>query len=184
MREPDPRGVRRPLLPVPRTRPRHEPVRHGAFVGILLRIGFWGLWGIAKVVQPLIRRHERRMHERARVVLGGHIEGTALKVEVVDLSISGLGFETVVDVPVGAPLDLMTRIRDGRGMFHDVTVPLDVRSCRMHTNGMRRVGCRIKPMDATTRQLLAEFCEVAGASPTLRMPAEARLRVLPGSASA
>jgi hypothetical protein len=156
---------------------------------IVIALGVWELYCIARTLLPLVLRRQLRSRYRTPVVMRGRIAGTAIRVDIVDLSVQGLAFETVLDVGPGTPLKLLTRIPDAHGSLHDVLLPLEVRSARPTPDGdVQQFGCRIDGVDDRTRRLLIEFCDLylprrrihALASPT-RPPAAG---VAPESATA
>jgi hypothetical protein len=82
-------------------------------------------------------------------------------VSIVDVSPIGLGFESSVPYDPEARVAVLASIPDARGDVHDVTLPLEVRSCveSQETYGYR-IGCRVLSADLEVHDRLVEFCDV------------------------
>lgn len=136
---------------------------------VAIGLGAWELFCVGAALVPLVRRRQRRVDYRVPVTMQGRIAGTMLRVQIVDVTPSGLAFEGEVDCRVGTHLTMLTRVIDASLALHDVALPLEVRSCvPLGTDGEGaepsarwRIGCRIGEVDLATHQLLVEFCEVA-----------------------
>ncbi len=59
---------------------------------VVLVFGAWELGCIAKVLVPLVRRHQLRTRFRTAVRMQARVESTAVRVEILDLSSDGLSF--------------------------------------------------------------------------------------------
>jgi len=151
------------------------PALPAVATAVVLALGVWEMFCLAKTLVPLVRRRQLRTRYRTPVLMRGRIAGTAVRVDVVDVSTQGLGIDTPVPMLPGTWFELLTRVPDARGALHDLTVPLEVRSVRHHPDdGPARLGCAVGPLDARSRRLLVEFCEVV--LPLQRLDPGARRR--------
>jgi cellulose synthase/poly-beta-1,6-N-acetylglucosamine synthase-like glycosyltransferase len=128
---------------------------------ITLLLGVWELACIAAVVGSLVRRRQVRSQYRFPVRLRARISSTPTIVPLLDLTPGGLAFESPVGFDQGARFHLLTRVPDASGTIRELTLRVEVTSCRLNDNGTKyRVGCRLDPTDTETRALLVEYCFV------------------------
>jgi len=128
---------------------------------VVLTLGAWELFCIGRTLVPLVLRRQLRRRFRTPVEMRGRIAGTAIRVDIYDLSVQGLGFEVQGAVPAGTRLQVLTRLPDVRGDLHDVCLPVEIRwTAQVGGADQVLVGCRLGEIDATTRRQLVEFCDV------------------------
>ncbi len=139
---------------------------------VVLVFGTWELGCIAKVLVPLVRRHQLRTRFRTAVTMQARVESTAVRVEILDLNTDGLSFASGVSFAPAERLNLLTRVPDHTGRLADLALPVEVRSSAPGEDGRFRIGCRILEQDVSAHERLVEFCDVV-----LPMP-------LPGGANA
>jgi cellulose synthase (UDP-forming) len=160
--------------------------------GIAVRaVDFFGppllpaLPGVAVWIVPLLALIELRRVLRTLVLAGGRrqrrlvyrFEGDApahcfsstrpVTGRVVDASASGLGLVMDAPLEVGAQPLLKLRLPDATGAEHDVSLRIEVRSCR--PSGERQlVGASIVTIDSDARMRLMEWCYVVCSHERLR----------------
>jgi cellulose synthase (UDP-forming) len=142
---------------------------------VVIALGVWELFSIGRAVTPLVQRRQVRARYRTEVSMQGRIAGTRHLVDVVDLSVDGIAFETTALIPVGGTINLLTRLPDVGGTMHDMTLPLEVRAIRRARNHRIRVGCRFRELNDGTRRRLVEFCDVI--VPLRRLDPEGQRRI-------
>jgi len=128
---------------------------------VVIALGVWEMVCIGTAVVPLVRRRQLRTRYRAPVLMRGRIVGTTVRVSIVDVSPEGIGFECEVPYEPGDRIAIVATIPDAHGGRHDVTLPLDVRSCVASEEVYGyRIGCQVNAPDLVTHQRLVEFCDV------------------------
>ena len=133
-------------------------------LGVVLALGVWEMACIAKVIVPLVRRRQRRIRYRTPVDMRARISGSTVRIDVRDVAPAGLGFESPIACRPFTEFAVETRISDRDGMLHDVTMLVEVRSCRRASRPgeavLFRVGGRFVDLDPATQERLIEFCDV------------------------
>jgi cellulose synthase (UDP-forming) len=127
---------------------------------VAITLGVWELGCIAWVLTGLVGRRQLRRHYRFPVALQARIATTSNVVELRDMTLDGLSFDSAVSVAVDLELVLKTRVPDAANELHDVTLPVQVRSSTPCESGLHRVGCRIGRLDPASRDVLLEYCFV------------------------
>jgi hypothetical protein len=125
-----------------------------------MALGAWELFCFGRTLLPLVGRRQRRARYRTPVRMRARIEGTTVRVDVVDLTPDGAAVEVPHPMLAGTTFALLSRIPDARGKLHGVRLPVEVRSCATSGEGAARVGCRFVDLDVDTRERLVEFAEV------------------------
>lgn len=129
---------------------------------ITLALGVWELGCVFAVITPLVRRRQIRRWFRFPVTLSARIDSTSIVVKLLDLTPAGIGFESSVPIAPGRAIDLLTRVPDAQGVVVDVTLPVEVKSCRPDPGGdSYRIGGAIDTADASTNAALVEYLYVS-----------------------
>ena len=130
-------------------------------VVVSLGFGAWELACIAKVLVPLARRRQYRARYRTPIQAPARIAGTATRVELETLTPQGLSFIGNAQFAPQDTLRLHVTLPGYGDDTHDVSLPVEVRSCRSAADsGTFTTGCGIVDVDAATRELLIECCDV------------------------
>jgi cellulose synthase (UDP-forming) len=138
-------------------------------LAITVALGVWEIGCLLGVLVPLVRRRRYRVQYRLPTTLLARIDRTSTIVPVHDLTPGGASFES--PVAIDTRVTLLTRLPDGRGTIHDLTLPAEVRWCTPLPDGSAyRIGCRFGVLDEATRELLVEYCFVV--QPALQLGAE------------
>ena len=131
-------------------------------LGITLALGVWEIGCVVAVLTPLVRRRQVRRWFRFPVTLSARIDSTSIIVRLVDLTPAGIGFESTVPIAPGRTIDLLTRLPGTDAQLADLTLPVEVRSCRPVDGGdSYRIGGAIDATDAATNAVLLEYLYVA-----------------------
>ena len=151
-------------------------------VAIVVALGVWELYCFARTLVPFVGHRQRRARFRTDVTMRARIDGTTVRVDVVDITPEGAALNVARAVPIGARVTLLSRLPDAAGELHDVQLPIEVRSTSAAPDGsQQRWGCRFVDLDPETHERLVEFCDVVlprerlahGAQPVTTPPAEA-----------
>jgi cellulose synthase (UDP-forming) len=122
--------------------------------GSLLVTSAWAIFNaglVASVAHTILRRHHRRALYRFQVELPGSLSsehGQGI-VRIVDLSALGVGWESALEIPRGAPATLQFTVGEAR-----VTAKLLVQSRRETSEGFRYGGEFIALADTAQRDLV------------------------------
>lgn len=127
---------------------------------IVLALGLWELFCIARTLLPVVRRRQHRVAYRRAVTLPAVIQGTTSFVTILDLTPYGLAFSSPVAIPVGRHLVLDTELVDAEGFACRVSLPVEVRGSHVPRQGQSRVSAQLLPTERAVHELIVEYCEV------------------------
>lgn len=154
-------------------------------VAVVIALGVWELYCFARTLVPFVRHHQRRSRFRTDVTMRARIDGTTVRVDVVDITPEGAALNVVRDAPLGARLTLLSRLPDVTGHLYDVALPVEVRSTSLAPDGEHhRWGCRFVDLDPEVRERLVEFCDVVLPRQRLARATEPAVAAAPGAQDA
>jgi cellulose synthase (UDP-forming) len=145
------------------------PDMPGIAAVIVPLLGLFELRRLVKTIHAVGRRRQRRLVYRFE----GDAEANCFSddghvpARLVDASASGVGLVAEAPLEIGARPAVLLRLADATGAVHEVSVQVEVRSCR-EVEERFLVGATIDAIDPDSRLRLMEWCYVVCSHERLR----------------
>jgi cellulose synthase (UDP-forming) len=145
------------------------PDMPGIAAVIVPLLGLFELRRLGKTIHAVGRRRQRRLVYRFE----GDAEANCFSddghvpARLVDASASGVGLVAEAPLEIGARPAVLLRLADATGAVHEVSVQVEVRSCR-EVEERFLVGATIAAIDPDSRLRLMEWCYVVCSHERLR----------------